>query len=466
MGNQRHFDHDIAQAQTGEINHRLHLARIADKDRAPTEHHGQQDQRKGRDTGKAQRHPDQQIAPFILQDLDPVEHIGQIGGLDIGGKIGMRIGQEACVEHVIAGNRRPCAFHMRLPRQTRQTGRRQADIARGFGRGLACRIQPVGRRSTGTENLVAVIVEQFGLIGILILEARRIDFIKRQQPVMLAQQSRVRFREPVALVQNRCGREIARHHKEMFGDIGAADLARRRHHRGIELQHRFGRLFFVPDGDREQTVGLQGPHVMTHRLAGIGKFFDNRETAGARQARRIRQRQIDHIEPVSHPRQIKAAVIINHLHIGTVENIAGEIAQHLVVAKHIQHAPVALGHRDSGGTRRQRQRGRQAAAELHHKGIGLGLEQIGINHRQILVIGGFIGRQLPDDTARPLAVLIETEIGVFRHFRQVESGIVRQAGRKMQIGAGIDLQKPERRLVHQHALAIGEFAGIADALIV
>ena len=136
------------------------------------------------------------------------------------------------------------------------------------------------------------------------------------------------------------------------------------------------------------------------------------------------------------------------------------------MAEYIQHTPVALGHGNSGGAGRQSQRGRQATAELHHKGIGLGLEQIGIDHRQILVIGGFIGGQLPDDAARSLAVLIETEIGVFRHFRQVETGIVRQAGRKMQIGARIDFQKPERRLVHQHALAVGEFAGIADALIV
>ena len=110
-----------------------------------------------------------------------------------------------------------------------------------------------------------------------------------------------------------------------------------------------------------------------------------------------------------------------------VEDVAGEIAQALVVAERVEHGGIALRDRHGVGVALERHRRRDAAAELDHERVRRLLDQIGVDHRQEAEVGGLVGRQVADDAARALAVDVEAEVGVGRHGRQVERRVVGEA---------------------------------------
>ena len=70
------------------------------------------------------------------------------------------------------------------------------------------------------------------------------------------------------------------------------------------------------------------------------------------------------------------------------------------------------------------------------------------------------------DADRPVAVDVEAEVGVGRHFRQVEAGVVGQARRKMQVGGRVGLEKAERRPALVDLLRFGQPPRVGGALVV
>ena len=81
------FDHDVAGAEAGEIDDGAELAGVAAEDGAPAEDQRDQDQRQRRHAGNGKRRPEQQIAPLVLKQLEPVGHQRKVAGFDIGGEV-------------------------------------------------------------------------------------------------------------------------------------------------------------------------------------------------------------------------------------------------------------------------------------------------------------------------------------------------------------------------------------------
>ena len=327
----------------------------------------------------------------------------------------------------------------------------------------------IGRLALG-EELVAVVLEDLRQCRLIDLEAGIVDLVERHRLGMGVELGDLLGREAAPLVEHGGGREVGRDDVEILGDIRppvlARDVARRRGHRGVELQHRLGRLLLVPQRDREDAAGLQRAHVGAHRLARVGVLLDDGEAAGTRQAGRVGERQVDDVVAVLGVGDVEAAVIVDDGDLGVVEHVAGEGAQALVLAERRQHRGIAFGHRDVLGARLQRHRRRQAAAELDHESVRLLLQDVRVVHRQILEIGGLVGRQVLDDARRSLRIDVEAEIGVGRHVGQVERRVVRLARREMQVGARIDFEVAERRGALVDALGVGELAGVGHALVV
>ncbi len=240
-------------------------------------------------------------------------------------------------------------------------------------------------------------------------------------------------REAAALEQHGCGREIARGDEKAVRQTFRIELARGRRHRGVELEHRFRRLLLVPQRHGEDAAVLERAHIAEHRLARIGEFLHDREAAGVRQAGGIGEAQIDDVVAVAGIGEVEPAVIVDDADLRIVENVAGEIAQSLVGAERVEHRRIAFRHRHRIGARAQRDRGRDAAAELHHERVGPLLDQVRIDHRQKAEIDSLLRRQIADDADRAVAVDVHAEIGVRRHFRQVERGVVGKPRREMQV---------------------------------
>ena len=100
MGDEPDFDHDVARAETGEVNDGQELAARAREDGPPAPDQGN-DQKHGRgQTSDAERRPDQEIAPLVLQQLEPVEHARQVSGFHISGEVRRIVGERARIEHV------------------------------------------------------------------------------------------------------------------------------------------------------------------------------------------------------------------------------------------------------------------------------------------------------------------------------------------------------------------------------
>ena len=311
-----------------------------------------------------------------------------------------------------------------------------------------------------------VVLQHLGGLRCVVFEAGIVDFVERHRPRVLAQLGDVIGVEAAALVEHGRGREIARHHEEAIGDIAVIDLARGRRHCRVELEHRLRRLLLVPHRHRKNAAIPERAHVAGHRLARIGILLDDGEAAGARQAGGIREAQVDDVVTLRGMREIEPAVVIDDVHFRIVEHVAGEIAQSLVGAEGVEHRGISLRDGDRLGVAAQRDRGRDAAAELHHERVGRLLDQIGIDHRQEAVIDRLFRRQVANDAARALAVDIHPEIGVLRHLRQAECRVVGESGREVQVRAGIDFEISERRGALIDAVAVGKLARIGDALVV
>ena len=286
-----------------------------------------------------------------------------------------------------------------------------------------------------------VVVQHLGGLRGVVFEAGIVDFVERHRPRVLAQPGDLLGVEAAALVEHGSGREIARHHEEAIGDIAVIDLARRRRHGGVELEHRFRRLLLVPHRHRKNTAIPERAHVAGHRLARIGILLDDGEAAGARQPGGIREAQVDDVVALRGVREIEPAVIIDDVHFRIVEHVAGEIAQSFVGAEGGKHRGISLRDGDRRGVAAKRDRGRDAAAELHHEGVGRLLDQVGIDHRQEAVIDRLLRRQVANDPDRALAVDIHPEIGVLRHLRQAERGVVGQPRREVQVRTGIEANR-------------------------
>ena len=241
------------------------------------------------------------------------------------------------------------------------------------------------------------------------------------------------------------------------------DLARGGRHRRIELQYRFGRLFLVPQGDREHAAGRQRAHIGLHRLLSVGKLLDDREAARIGETDQIRKAQVDDVEALIGVGEEMASLVVDDAHLG--QNVAGEVADD-VASKRIEDRPIALRDRDVASARMQRNFGRDAAAELGDEGLGRRLDDVGIHHRQEAEIGRLLVGQVAHDADRAVAVDIKAEIGVDRHGRQVEARVVREAGREVQIGARIGLEIAEGRRAFVDPLRVREFPRVGNALVV
>ncbi len=478
LGDHSDLDHDVADPQAREIEDGAELAARARKHDPPAEDHRQQHQRCGGDAGDAERCPEEEIAPLVLQQLELVGDAPEVGGLHVGREIGALVGQRAAVEDIAVGDLVPAAMHQVVPGQLAHGGCRHGGaglvgrrlrIAGGcVGAGVA-RHRLVLRLAVGCaigEDLSPVIGEDLVGLRRIVLEAGIIDLVERHGARVIAQLLDLLRREAAALVEHGRGREIARDHEEAVGDVALVGLARRCCHGGVELQHRFRRLFLVPERHREHAAVLEGAHVARHRLARVGELLHDGEAARARQAGGIGEAQVDHVVTVGRIGEIEPAVVVDHLDLGIVQHVVGEVAQALVAAEGAEHGGIAFGHRDALGVHAQGDRSRDAAAELHDERVGRALDQVRIDHRQEAEIGGLARRQVADDAARTFAVDVHAEIGVVGHLRQRERRVVGEPGREVEVRARIDLEVAERRRALVDARAVGEFACVSHALVV
>ena len=85
---QADLDHDVAEPEAGEIDDGAELAGRSAEGGAPAEDAGQQDQRESRDDSHAERCPQHEIAPVVLEQVEPVERPRQVGKLFVAGEIG------------------------------------------------------------------------------------------------------------------------------------------------------------------------------------------------------------------------------------------------------------------------------------------------------------------------------------------------------------------------------------------
>ena len=244
-----------------------------------------------------------------------------------------------------------------------------------------------------------------------------------------------------------------------FGIDGAGRCS----HRRIEFQNGLRRLLLVPKRDREHTARRQGPHVGFHRLLRVGELLDDGEAAGIRETDRVGKAKIDNVEALARMGEEVAALGVDHPHLR--QNIAGELAEHIAV-ECLEHGAVALGHSDVPGAGMERDLCRDAAAELRDENPRLLLDEIGVDHRQETEIGRLLVGEVAHDADRAVAVDIKAKIGVCRHCRQAETGIVGKARREMQVGAGIGLQIAERRGALVDFLRVRKFARVSHAFVV
>ena len=100
------------------------------------------------------------------------------------------------------------------------------------------------------------------------------------------------------------------------------------------------------------------------------------------------------------------------------------------------------------------------------KVFGRLLDHIGVVHRQVTEVGRLLVGEMAHDADRAVAVDVEAEIGVGRHFRQVEAGVVGQARREMQVGGRVGLEEAERRPALVDLLRFGQPPRVGGALVV
>ena len=103
-------------------------------------------QRQRGDAGDGERRPQQQVAPLVLQQLEPVGDAREVARFDVGREVRPLVGEEAGVEHVAVGDVVPAAVDEVVPGQLahdrRRHRRRRLLRGRGGDRRGASRRRP------------------------------------------------------------------------------------------------------------------------------------------------------------------------------------------------------------------------------------------------------------------------------------------------------------------------------------
>ncbi len=87
------------------------------EDGAPAEHQRDENQRQRGHAGDGERRPQQQIAPLVLEDLEPIGHLRQVAGLDVGREVRALVGERPGIEHVTVGDGLPAPVDKVMPGQ-------------------------------------------------------------------------------------------------------------------------------------------------------------------------------------------------------------------------------------------------------------------------------------------------------------------------------------------------------------
>src|ERR1700733_1371159 len=74
--------------------------------------------------------------------------------------------------------------------------------------------------------------------------------------------------------------------------------------------------------------------------------------------------------------------------------------------------------------------------------------------------------EMPHLAVWALAVDIEAHVGVGRHRRQIEAGVVGESRREMQVRGRIGLEQAERRITLEHLLGFRQPARVGSALVI
>ena len=135
----------------------------------------------------------------------------------------------------------------------------------------------------------------------------------------------------------------------------------------------------------------------------------------------IGQAQVDDVETLLRRGEEVSALVGDHPNFR--QDVAGKIADD-GAAERLEHGLVAFGDGDVLRSGMQRDLGRDAAAELGDEGLGRRLDDVWVDHRQETEIGRLLVGQIAHDADRTVAVDVQPEIGVGRHRRQVEAGVV------------------------------------------
>ena len=118
-----------------------------------------------------------------------------------------------------------------------------------------------------------------------------------------------------------------------------------------------------------------------------------------------------------------AALVVDDVDLG--QDVAGEVADHVGV-KRLEHGAIAFGDRHVLGAGVQRDLGRDASAELDDESLRRRLDDVRVDHRQEVEVCRLLVGQIAHDADRAIAVDVKAEIGVGRHRRQTEAGVVGQ----------------------------------------
>ena len=239
------------------------LAGRAREHRAPAEQHRQQDQHGGAAGRDAERCPEHEVAPVVLEQIEPVERLRQVGELLIGGEIWRVVGQRPGVEDILLAIFVPAAGHQIVPGEPAHRGRRhgsrRGDRRRGVGRPSrrSCR-RRVGRAGSGRRRrraLPAASAVAAGRIGgagggaersvrarigiaedrVVVLRqdamrvwvvveriAGRVDLVPRHRAGVGFELLHLVGGEAAALEQDRRGREIARAREDRLAAPGGS----------------------------------------------------------------------------------------------------------------------------------------------------------------------------------------------------------------------------------------------------
>ena len=286
VGDEADLDHDVAQAQAGEVKDAEQQARRAAGEAAPAEHHRDGDQHQ---PGEGRRWPAWPTAADspIPAAAQTVGDARQVARTQVGGEMGVGIWSAgACRRRSAAPCRPRCralsawisacqaarAGWWPAPcrhRAPRRWGRRWARWGRWPRRPVrASAGAAVTGRAWDATAFGAALAEQLFAVAIQHPVCRvrrtrsRAGRSRRRTWPRCARAAQPRGGvETAALVQDGRGGQVAGGDEEAVGQFRLARIARRRDRGGVKLEHRLRRLFLVPQGHRQHAAGLERAHV-------------------------------------------------------------------------------------------------------------------------------------------------------------------------------------------------------------